>query len=127
VLFRSGCLCKGKSAGRPRVSEESVERVKQYFLRSPKKSHLCRHVSQTCRVTFSFLLVFISLFTILVNIINFQTAPIILIHLVHSSTYIHTCIHTYIVRNCMLIRFDNTKSILLNYRRILGCLCISPQ
>ena len=36
---------------------------------------------QTCRVTLSFLLVFISLFTTLVNIINFQTAPIILIHL----------------------------------------------
>ena len=31
---------------------------------------------------FSFLLVFISLFTIPVNIINFQTAPIILIHAV---------------------------------------------
>ena len=34
----TGCLCKGKSAGRPRVSEESVERVRQSFLRSTKKS-----------------------------------------------------------------------------------------
>jgi hypothetical protein len=33
-----GYLCKGKSAGRPRVSEESVELEKQPFLRSPKKS-----------------------------------------------------------------------------------------
>jgi len=35
---------------------------------------------QNCRVTLSFLLIFIILFTIFVNIINFQTAPIILIH-----------------------------------------------
>ena len=34
----TGYLCKGKSAGRPRVSEEGVERVSQSFLRSPKKS-----------------------------------------------------------------------------------------
>ena len=27
----TGCFCKGKSAGRPRVSEESVERVSQSF------------------------------------------------------------------------------------------------
>ena len=27
----TGCLCKGKSAGRTRVSEESVERVRQSF------------------------------------------------------------------------------------------------
>jgi len=27
----TGCLCKGKSAGRPRVSEESMERVRQSF------------------------------------------------------------------------------------------------
>jgi hypothetical protein len=31
------CLCKGTSAGRPRVLEESVERVRQSFLRNPKK------------------------------------------------------------------------------------------
>ena len=41
----TGCLCIGKSAGRPRVSEESVERVRQSFLRSPKKRNICRHVS----------------------------------------------------------------------------------
>ena len=41
----TGCLCKGKSAGRSRVSEDSVERVRQSFLRSPKKSDICRHVS----------------------------------------------------------------------------------
>ena len=34
----TGCLCKGKGAGRPRVSEESVERVRQSFFRSTKKS-----------------------------------------------------------------------------------------
>jgi len=34
----TGCLCKGKSAGRPGVSEENVERVRQSFLRGPKKS-----------------------------------------------------------------------------------------
>ena len=78
----TGCLCKGKSAGRPCASQESVERVRQSFLRSLKKSNICRHVS--CRVTLSFLLVFISLFTILVNIINFQTTPIILIHPVYK-------------------------------------------
>ena len=41
----TGCLCKGKSAGWLRVSEEGVERVRQSFLRSPKKSNICRHVS----------------------------------------------------------------------------------
>jgi hypothetical protein len=41
----TGCLCKGKSAGRSRVSEESVERMRQSFLRSPKKRNICRHVS----------------------------------------------------------------------------------
>lgn len=34
----TGCLCKGKSTGRPRVSEESVERVREAFTRSPTKS-----------------------------------------------------------------------------------------
>jgi hypothetical protein len=33
----TGCPCKGKSAGHPRVSEETVERVRQSFLCSPKK------------------------------------------------------------------------------------------
>jgi hypothetical protein len=41
----TGCFCKGKSAGPPRVSEESVERVRQSFLCSPKKRNICRHVS----------------------------------------------------------------------------------
>lgn len=36
----TGCLSKGKSAGLPRVTEESVERGRQSFLRSPKKSVL---------------------------------------------------------------------------------------
>lgn len=34
----TGCLCKRKSTGRPRVSEEDVERVRESFTRSPKKS-----------------------------------------------------------------------------------------
>jgi transposase len=34
----TGCLCKGKSPGRPRVSEENVQRTRKAFLRSPKKS-----------------------------------------------------------------------------------------
>ena len=34
----AGCLCKGKSVGRPRVSEENVQRVWNSFLRNPKKS-----------------------------------------------------------------------------------------
>lgn len=34
----TGCLCKGKSSGRPRVSNEDVERIRQSFTRSPQKS-----------------------------------------------------------------------------------------
>lgn len=34
----TGCLCKGKSTGRPRTSEESVEQVRNSFTRSPKQS-----------------------------------------------------------------------------------------
>ena len=34
----TGCLYKGKSTGRPRVSEEIVEHVRQSFVRSPQKS-----------------------------------------------------------------------------------------
>ncbi|PSN49713.1 hypothetical protein C0J52_16348, partial [Blattella germanica] len=34
----TGCLCKGKIVGRPRVSEENVQRVRDAFVRSPKKS-----------------------------------------------------------------------------------------
>jgi len=33
-----GCLCKGKSSGRPRVSEENVRRIQESFERSPSKS-----------------------------------------------------------------------------------------
>ena len=33
-----GCLCKGKSSGRPRVSEEKVRRIQESFERSPRKS-----------------------------------------------------------------------------------------
>jgi len=33
-----GCLCKGKSSGRPRVSEENVRRNQESFERSPRKS-----------------------------------------------------------------------------------------
>ncbi|PNF19518.1 hypothetical protein B7P43_G02327 [Cryptotermes secundus] len=33
----SGCLCKGKSPGRPRVSEEQVARIHAAFERSPRK------------------------------------------------------------------------------------------
>ncbi|PSN48396.1 hypothetical protein C0J52_18522 [Blattella germanica] len=37
-LATTGCLCKGKNVGRPRVSEEKVQRVWDAFVRSPKKS-----------------------------------------------------------------------------------------
>jgi len=33
-----GCLCKSKSFGRPRVSEENVRRIQESFERSPRKS-----------------------------------------------------------------------------------------
>jgi len=32
------CLFKGKSSGRPRVSEENVRRIQEIFERSPRKS-----------------------------------------------------------------------------------------
>uniref|UniRef100_UPI00358EB2A0 histone-lysine N-methyltransferase SETMAR-like n=1 Tax=Myxine glutinosa TaxID=7769 RepID=UPI00358EB2A0 len=34
----TGCLCKGKSPGRPHTSEENVRRIQESFLRSPRKS-----------------------------------------------------------------------------------------
>lgn len=34
----TGCLCKGKSPGRPKVSVENVERVEESYRRSPQKS-----------------------------------------------------------------------------------------
>ena len=33
-----GCPCKGKSSGRPGVSEENVRRIQESFERSPRKS-----------------------------------------------------------------------------------------
>jgi len=35
---QTGCLFKGKSSGRPRVSEENVRRIQDSFERSPRKS-----------------------------------------------------------------------------------------
>jgi len=35
---QTDCLCKGKSSGRPRVSEENVRRIEESFERSPRKS-----------------------------------------------------------------------------------------
>ena len=29
-LSKKGCLCKGKSSGRPRLSEENVRRIQEY-------------------------------------------------------------------------------------------------
>jgi len=34
----TGCLCKGKSPGRPRTSEENVRRIQEAYQRSPRKS-----------------------------------------------------------------------------------------
>lgn len=34
----TGCLCKGKSPGRPRVSDENTERIRETFACSPRKS-----------------------------------------------------------------------------------------
>ena len=33
-----GCLCRAKGSGRPPISEEMIERVRETFLRSPRKS-----------------------------------------------------------------------------------------
>ncbi|GBL83425.1 hypothetical protein AVEN_180696-1 [Araneus ventricosus] len=33
-----GCMCKGKTSGRPRISEENVERIRRTYERSPRKS-----------------------------------------------------------------------------------------
>jgi len=37
-FVETGCLCKGKIPGRPRVSDDNIERVLEVFLRSPRKS-----------------------------------------------------------------------------------------
>jgi len=34
----TGCLCKGKSTGWPRVSDDNVERIRESFVGSPRKS-----------------------------------------------------------------------------------------
>ena len=35
---QSGCLCAAKRSGRPGPSSETVERVREAFVRSPQKS-----------------------------------------------------------------------------------------
>jgi hypothetical protein len=37
-FLETGCLCKGRSPGRPRVSDINIERVHEAFQRSPRKS-----------------------------------------------------------------------------------------
>jgi hypothetical protein len=37
-LQEKGCICKGKSPGRPRMSEKNVNRIKESYARSPRKS-----------------------------------------------------------------------------------------
>lgn len=46
---KSGCLCKGKSPGRPRTSEENVERVRAAFSQSPRQS--TRRVSRALGIS----------------------------------------------------------------------------
>ena len=36
-FVENGCLCKGKSPGRPRVCDDNIERVGEAFQRSPRK------------------------------------------------------------------------------------------
>ncbi|GBM57625.1 hypothetical protein AVEN_225008-1 [Araneus ventricosus] len=38
MFEETGCLCNGKTSGRPRVSEENVERIRRTYERSPRKS-----------------------------------------------------------------------------------------
>jgi hypothetical protein len=37
-FVETGCFCKGRSPGRPRVSDDNIERVREGFLQSPLKS-----------------------------------------------------------------------------------------
>ena len=37
-FVETGCLCKGKIPGRPRVSDDNIERVREAFQQSPRKS-----------------------------------------------------------------------------------------
>ncbi|GBN59764.1 hypothetical protein AVEN_10557-1 [Araneus ventricosus] len=38
MFEETGCLCKGETSGRPRVSAENVERIRRTYERSPRKS-----------------------------------------------------------------------------------------
>ncbi|GBM94613.1 hypothetical protein AVEN_189021-1 [Araneus ventricosus] len=38
MFEETGCLCKGKTSRRPRVSAENVERIRRTYERSPRKS-----------------------------------------------------------------------------------------
>ena len=46
---QSGCLCAAKRRGQPRPSGETVERVRETFVRSPQKSPRL-HISSTCKI-----------------------------------------------------------------------------
>jgi len=46
---QSGCLCAAKGRGRPGPSAETVEHVRETFVRSPQKSTRV-HISSTCKV-----------------------------------------------------------------------------
>jgi len=46
---QSGCLCAAKRRGRQGPSAETVERVRETFVRSPQKSARV-HISSTCKV-----------------------------------------------------------------------------
>jgi len=37
-FVKTGFLCKGKSPGQPRVSDDNIERVREAFLQSPRKT-----------------------------------------------------------------------------------------
>jgi hypothetical protein len=37
-FVETGCLCKGGSPGRPRVSDDNIERAREAFQQSPRKS-----------------------------------------------------------------------------------------
>ena len=43
-FINSGCLCKGKRSGRPSISEDDVDKIRDVYLSSPKTS--TRRVSQ---------------------------------------------------------------------------------
>jgi hypothetical protein len=47
-FIESRCLCKGKSPGRPRVSDDNIERVREAFQRSPRQSVARVHTLKGC-------------------------------------------------------------------------------